>query len=197
MGSMGVDRRGRGWRFWCAAGGVIVAVLLGVWTSAQVGGLLVHGSWPHVAVPWSIVELLRVLTGQEPVGGIPVGLFWLCLLLEVGTALVLALSLRHRLRGGHRHVWVPRPPEGIAKPRSFRDGYRRLARADIAQAAKLGARRAEPAWDGDAGLPRQEVVASLSVEQAARLLADHFTREQLGALVGELAERRMAGEVSR
>jgi hypothetical protein len=171
---------------------VTAVVLLLVWTAGQVAGLLVHGSWPQIAIPWSLVELLRVLTGHEPVAGIPVGLFWFCLLLEIGSALVLTLSVRRRLRGGHRHVWVPRPPEGIGKPRSFRDGYRRLARADVAQAAKLSARRAEPAWAAGAGLPRQELVASLSVEQAARLLADHFTREQLGALIGELAERRMA-----
>jgi hypothetical protein len=194
---MSNERRGPGPRFWLMTAGVTAVVLLLVWTSGQAAGLLVHGSWPHIAIPWSVVELVRVLTGHEPVADIPVGLFWLCLLLEVGSALLLALSIRRRLQGGHRHVWVPRPPEGIAKPRSFRDGYRRLARADIAQAAKLGARPPEPALVAGVGLPRQELVGSLNVEQVARLLAEHFTREQLGALVGELAERRMAGEASR
>lgn len=194
---MGVDRRGRGWRFWCAAGGVIVAVLLAVWTSAQVGGLLVHGSWPDVALPWSPVELVRVLAGGEPVPSVPAGAFWLCLLLELTGGVAVALSAGRRLRGGgHRHVWVPRPPEGIAKPRSFRDGYRRLVRADVAHTAKVSSPRGEPALVAGVGLPRQELVGSLNVEQVARLLAEHFTRDQLGALVGELAERRM-DEASR
>jgi hypothetical protein len=67
----------------------------------------------------------------------------------------------------------------------------------MAHAAKVSSRRTEPALAAGAGLPRQEPAGSLSVEQAARLLAEHFTREQLGALIGELAERRMAGEASR
>jgi len=190
------DRRGPGPR-WLITAGVATGVLLLVWSSSEAAGLLVHGSWPHIAIPWSVVELVRVLTGHEPVADIPVAVFWLCLLLEVGSALLLALSIRRRLQGGHRHVWVPRPPEGIAKPRSFRDGYRRLVRADVAQAATVSSPRGEPALVAGVGLPRQELVGSLSVEQAARLLADHFTREQLGALIGELAERRMAGEASR
>jgi hypothetical protein len=190
-------RRGPGLRSWLIAGGVLTATLVLIWTAGQVAGLLVHGSWPHVAIPWSLVELLRVLTGHEPVAGIPVGLFWLCLLLEAGSALVLALGVRRRRRGSHRHVWVPRPPEGIAKPRSFRDGYRRLVRADVAHAATVSSPRGEPALVAGVGLPPQELVGSLSVEQAARLLAEHFSREQLGALIGELAERRMAGEASR
>jgi hypothetical protein len=191
------QHRGPAFRFLCIVAGALLLGLMLVWSSGQVAGLLVHGSWPHVAIPWSLIELPRVLTGHEPLAGISVAVFWLCLLLEVGSALLVAVSVRRRLRGGHRHVWVPRPPEGIAKPHSFRDGYRRLARADVAQAAKLSARGAEPAWAAGAGLPRQELAGSLSVEQTARMLAEHFSREQLGALVGELAERRMAGGTPR
>jgi hypothetical protein len=196
-GGAGAARGGKGSLvLWAVLAALMLASTL-VWSAGQVAGLIAHGSWPHVSVLWSPVELVQVLTGHEPVKGVPIGLFWLCLLLEAGSGVLLAVSVRHRLRGGHRHVWVPRPPEGIAKPRSFRDGYRRLVRADVAQAATANARRAEPALVAGVGLAHQELAGSLSVEQAARLLAEHFTREQLGALIGELAERRMAGEASR
>src|SRR5258708_21708272 len=85
-------------------GASIAAVLLLVWSAGQLAGLMVHGSWPRVSFLWSVVELVRACGGGEPAAGIPVALFWLCLLLEVGTALVLNLTVRRRLHGGHRHV---------------------------------------------------------------------------------------------
>jgi hypothetical protein len=49
----GYSTSGRGSRVALLLGGVfLLAALLLVRSAGQVAGLLIHGSWPHVAIPW-------------------------------------------------------------------------------------------------------------------------------------------------
>lgn len=199
-------RRGPGPRFWCIAAGVLLAVLLLVWTAAQVAGLLVHGSWPHVSLAWSIVELVQVLHGAAPADGVPIGLFWVLVLLEVAAGLAVAAMVVRRVGTNRGHVWVPRPPEGIAATEPFIRAYRRLAREDGRRAVVIG-RTGPPAPPALAGGRALTVLGGGlgerldrgadggDVAAAARFLAGRFSRAQLQVLVGELAERRMARDV--
>lgn len=199
--------QGLGRRLLIGAG--IPAALLLVWTAGEGAGALAHGSWPQVSVLWSVVELVRALRGDAPADGIPVALFWLCLLLEVGAAGLLAARLTRHLRTGRRHLWVPPPPEGISKAQSFLASYRQLLREDGKKAAAATARAASlaaPAAPAEhRSLPAPTPALSpvdeqadqpLDVESTARLLAEHFSRDDLHALIGEFAERRM-GETHR
>jgi hypothetical protein len=108
----------------------------------------------------SVVEVVPVVGGGAPAPGVPVVLFWLCLVLGLVTVVLLALSIRRRLQGRCRHVWVARLPEGIAKAHAFRAGHRWLVEADAVQAAKVSAPPAEPtrdariAWWGSAASSR-------------------------------------------
>jgi hypothetical protein len=203
------NRRQAGPRFWCIAAIALATVLLFVWTSGQIAGLLAHGSWPQVSVLWSVVEPVRVLRGEEPADGIPLALFWLCLVLEAGVAGLLATRLTRRLRTGRRHLWVPPPPEGISKAQPFLASYRQLLREDGRKAAAATASTAglaaSPVPAEHRSLPTptpalspvgQQADQPLDVESTARLLAEHFSRDDLHALIGELAERRM-GEAHR
>jgi hypothetical protein len=157
---VGVQRRGPGPRFCCITATFIAALLPVVWAAGQVAGLLVHGSWPSVSYLQPVIEVVRVVGGGAPAPGVPVALFWLCLVPELGTVVLLALNIRRRLQGRGHHVSAPRPSEGIAKPHSFRAGYRWLIEADAAQAAKVSAPPAEPtrdariAWLGSAASSR-------------------------------------------
>jgi hypothetical protein len=193
---------------WGCGSGLAAALLL-VWSADQVAGLLVHGSWPQVSVLWSVVELVRAFRGEEPVDGIPLALFWLCLVLETGAAGLLAARLTRHLRTGRRHLWVPPPPEGISKAQPFLASYRQLLGEDGRKAAAATASTAglaaSPAPAEHRSLPAPAPALSpvdeqadqpLDVESTARLLAEHFSRDDLHALIGELAERRM-GEAHR
>jgi hypothetical protein len=186
------ERRSPGLRFRSGTGGGLIVASALMRTSGQVAGLL-PGPWP-VTPPWSAVGSVTVLVGHGPAEGIPAGLFRL---LSAASALLLALWVPTQLRDHHRHVLVGRPSEGIARLHSFRDGHRGLVPADFSETARLTARRPEPAGASRDSLPRPEPARSLVGEQTARLLAEHFTREQPGALICELAERHMAGEALR
>lgn len=183
-----------------------LVVLLLVWTACQMAGLLVHGSWPRVSVAWSIVELLQVLRGASPADGVPIGLFWVVVILEVAAGLAVAAMVARRLGTQRGHVWVPRPPEGIAPTEPFIRAYRRLAREDARRAVVIE-RTGSPARPALAGGRALTVLGGGLGEQldlgadggdvaaTARFLSGRFTRAQLQVLIGELAERRMARDV--
>ncbi|MGH7746759.1 MAG: hypothetical protein ACREQ5_18690, partial [Candidatus Dormibacteria bacterium] len=109
----------------------LLTTLLLVWSAAELSGLLLAGSWPHISVLASVVELLRVLGGGTPAPGIPVAVFWLCLLLEVAGAGRLAVQLRRWRGRGRQRTWMPRPAAGEpAGAVSFETAYARAVRAD-------------------------------------------------------------------
>ena len=45
-------------RWWLLAVMVLIVALLAVWTAGQMAGLLIRGSWPHVSLAGSVVELM-------------------------------------------------------------------------------------------------------------------------------------------
>jgi hypothetical protein len=111
--------------------GAVGAVLLLVWTAAGISGLLISGTWPDVSLIGSVVELVRVLGGGAPAAGVPRAVFWLCLLLELGAGVRLAVQVR-RWRGPlAERSWAPRPvagePVGAV---SFETAYARAVRDD-------------------------------------------------------------------
>lgn len=125
-----MDPRGRRWWGLRVAGGVGV-VLMVVWTAAGTAGLLVSGSWPDVSLLGSIVELVRLLGGGAPAAGIPRAVFWLCLLLELGAAVRLAVQVRRWRGPAMERSWSPRPAAGEpADAVSFEAAYARAVRAD-------------------------------------------------------------------
>lgn len=125
-----MDPRGRGrWR--SRLGGAVVGVLVLVWAAAGISGLLVSGSWPDTSLLGSVVELVRVLGGGAPADGIPRAVFWLCLLLELGSAVRVGIQVR-RWRGlTAQRSWTPRPVAGDPVGEvSFETAYSRAATAD-------------------------------------------------------------------
>ena len=119
-------------RWWLLAATVLILSLVVVWTAGQMAGLLVGGSWPHVSLAGSVIELGRVLGGGEPAAGIPTGPFWLSLILElVGSAWLVVRLRRVRATGGRQRTWTPRPALGEpAGAESFEAAYARAVRAD-------------------------------------------------------------------
>jgi hypothetical protein len=125
-----MDPRGR--RRWRGrAAGVVVAVLLLVWTAAGISGLLISGTWPDVSLLGSVIELVRVLGGGAPVTGIPRAVFWLCLVLELAAVGRTAVQLRRWRGTAGQRTWTPRPAAGEpAGAVSFDAAYARAVHAD-------------------------------------------------------------------
>lgn len=128
---MDSPRHRPGRRLWVLFATVLTVGIVLVWTAGQVAGLLVHGSWPRVSLLGSVVELVRVLGGGEPDAGIPAGLFWFWLAVEVAGVAWLGLRVRRLRRGGRQRTWTPRPAAGEpAGAVSFEAAYSRAVRAD-------------------------------------------------------------------
>jgi hypothetical protein len=118
-------------RRWIAGLAAVLTACLLVWSAAGISGLLVGGSWPHVSILGSVVELARVLGGGAPVAGIPMAVFWLCLVLELAAVGRAGVQLRRWRGTARQRTWTPRPAAGEpAGAVSFEAAYARAVRAD-------------------------------------------------------------------
>lgn len=120
----------RAHRRWIAGVGTFVATCLLVWIASGISGLLVSGTWPDVSLLGSVVELVRVLAGGAPAAGIPRAVFWLCLLLELGSAVRVGIQVRRWRGAAAQRSWTPRPVAGDPVGEvSFETAYARAVSA--------------------------------------------------------------------